>query len=383
MSELVLLAVGIVVAAFVGVNIGGSGTGVAFGPAVGSELVSKVVAGGLMSIFVLFGGWTIGRRVVDTLGAGLLSGNPFTLRTSIVVLFFVGGALFVSNVFGVPASTSMTAVGSIAGLGIARGTLNQGIALEIVAWWLVAPIVGFWVSAVVGRYWYDRLAAKLAIDRSEGPPAHIDRSGRIPTIQVAAGATRREVVGAGIVIAIACLNAFSAGASNVANAVAPLVGSGDLSMNAGVLLAAFAMGIGAFTLGRRTLETMGNDLTELPLTAALVVSLVTSVLVVGLSGLGIPASFVVIATMSIVGLGWGRATRLDRLPETPTERPAEIGAPVESGDAPGAIDDEDGSINVADLYEPTTTARVILLQNAVPVAATVGSYLVFLAVPSL
>jgi PiT family inorganic phosphate transporter len=382
-SELVLLAVGIVVAAFVGVNIGGSGTGVAFGPAVGSELVSKVVAGGLMSIFVLFGGWTIGRRVVDTLGAGLLSGNPFTLRTSIVVLFFVGGALFVSNVFGVPASTSMTAVGSIAGLGIARGTLNQGIALEIVAWWLVAPIVGFWVSAVVGRYWYDRLAAKLAIDRSEGPPAHIDRSGRIPTIQVAAGATRREVVGAGIVIAIACLNAFSAGASNVANAVAPLVGSGDLSMNAGVLLAAFAMGIGAFTLGRRTLETMGNDLTELPLTAALVVSLVTSVLVVGLSGLGIPASFVVIATMSIVGLGWGRATRLDRLPETPTERPAEIGAPVESGDAPGAIDDEDGSINVADLYEPTTTARVILLQNAVPVAATVGSYLVFLAVPSL
>ena len=383
MSELVLLAVGIVVAAFVGVNIGGSGTGVAFGPAVGSELVSKVVAGGLMSIFVLFGGWTIGRRVVDTLGAGLLSGNPFTLRTSIVVLFFVGGALFVSNVFGVPASTSMTAVGSIAGLGIARGTLNQGIALEIVAWWLVAPIVGFWVSAVVGRYWYDRLAAKLAIDRSEGPPAHIDRSGRIPTIQVAAGATRREVVGAGIVIAIACLNAFSAGASNVANAVAPLVGSGDLSMNAGVLLAAFAMGIGAFTLGRRTLETMGNDLTELPLTAALVVSLVTSVLVVGLSGLGIPASFVVIATMSIVGLGWGRATRLDRLPETPTERPAEIGAPVESGDAPGAIDDDDGSINVADLYEPTTTARVILLQNAVPVAATVGSYLVFLAVPSL
>ncbi|MFA9516262.1 anion permease [Halopenitus sp. H-Gu1] len=383
MSELVLLAVGIVVAAFVGVNIGGSGTGVAFGPAVGSELVSKMVAGGLMSIFVLVGGWTIGRRVVDTLGVGLLRGDPFTLRTSIVILFFIGGALFVSNVLGVPASTSMTAVGSIAGLGIARGTLNVEIALEIVAWWLVAPIAGFWVSAVVGRYWYDRLASWLAIDRSGGSLVHVDRSGRIPTIRVAPGATRREVTGAGVVIAIACLNAFSAGASNVANAVAPLVGSGDLSMNAGVLVAALAMGIGAFTLGRRTLETMGNDLTELPLTAALVVSLVTSILVVGLSGIGIPASFVVIATMSIVGLGWGRATRLDHFPETPTERPAEIGAPVESGGAPGAIEESDGSLNVADLYEPETTARVILLQNAVPVVATIGSYTVFFTVPSL
>ncbi|SDX76570.1 inorganic phosphate transporter [Halopenitus persicus] len=422
MSEQVLLLVGIVVAAFVGVNIGGSGTGVAFGPAVGSGLISKVGAGALMSAFVLGGGWTIGRRVVDTLGAGLLRGNPFTLETSIVVLLFVGGALFVSNLFGVPASTSMTAVGAIAGLGIARGTLNGGVALEIVAWWLVAPVVGFWVSAVVGRYWYDRLAATLAIDRTGGFPARIDRSGRISTIRSAPSATPRELLGAVVVIAIACLNAFSAGASNVANAVAPLVGSGDLSMNGGVLLAALAMGVGAFTLGRRTLETMGNDLTELPLTAALVVSLVTSALVVGLSALGIPASFVVIATMSIVGLGWGRATRLQELPDTPTEHPAALGAPVGSADAPGAVEADratatepadtgdrstanegsavDGSstreqsstgdesstgdaLSVADLYKPSTTARVVLLQNAVPVAATIGSYVVFRAVPAL
>ncbi|WP_280535570.1 inorganic phosphate transporter [Halopenitus sp. POP-27] len=408
MSVSLLLLVGIVVAAFVGVNIGGSGTGVAFGPAVGSDLISKIGAGALMSVFVLGGGWTIGRRVVDTLGAGLLRGNPFTLETSIVVLLFVGGALFVSNIFGVPASTSMTAVGAIAGLGVARGTLNQEIALKIVAWWLVAPVVGFWVSAVVGRYWYDRLATILAIDRTGGFPARIDRSGRVPTVRTARSATTRELIGAVVVLAIACLNAFSAGASNVANAVAPLVGSGDLSMNAGVLLAALAMGAGAFTLGRRTLETMGNDLTELPLTAALVVSLVTSALVVGLSVLGIPASFVVIATMSIVGLGWGRATRLQELPDAPSTQSTAFETPeTESGAtedvAVDATEDstvdatvdvtEDSTVDVnaapadalsiADLYKPTTTARVVLLQNAVPVAATIGSYVVFRAVPTL
>lgn len=54
--------------------------------------------------------------------------------------------------------------------------------------------------------------------------------------------------------------AFSAGASNVANAVAPLVGSGELSMDAGVLLAGGAIGLGAFATARRTLDTVGNDL---------------------------------------------------------------------------------------------------------------------------
>ncbi len=45
----------------------------------------------------------------------------------------------------------------------------------------------------------------------------------------------------------------------------------------------------------------------------MVVAVVSSTIVVGLSWIGIPASFVVIATMTIVGLGWGRATRTTRL----------------------------------------------------------------------
>jgi PiT family inorganic phosphate transporter len=39
-----LIAAGLLVAVFVGFNIGGSSTGVAFGPAVGSNTVSKVGA---------------------------------------------------------------------------------------------------------------------------------------------------------------------------------------------------------------------------------------------------------------------------------------------------------------------------------------------------
>ena len=142
----VLLVVGVAVAAFVGYNIGGANTAPAFGPAVGAGVLGKLLAAALMTLFFFAGGWTLGREVVDTLGDGIVPGELFTLEASIVVLFFIGFALFVSNFAGVPASTSMTAVGSIAGLGLATGQLDWETMGRIVSWWIIAPIVAFWIS---------------------------------------------------------------------------------------------------------------------------------------------------------------------------------------------------------------------------------------------
>ncbi|TKX54535.1 inorganic phosphate transporter, partial [Halorubrum sp. SP9] len=110
-------------------------------------------------------------------------------------------------------------------------------------------------------------------------------------------------------ISIGCLMAFSSGTSNIANAIAPLVALDGVEMTPMILLGSAAVAVGAFTIARRTLDTLGNDITDLPLTAAIVVAVVSSGIVISLSAVGIPASFVIIATMSIVGLGWGRATR--------------------------------------------------------------------------
>jgi len=48
----VLLIAGIVVAIFVGYNIGGATAGVSFGPAVGAHVLSKLGAAVLMSIWL-------------------------------------------------------------------------------------------------------------------------------------------------------------------------------------------------------------------------------------------------------------------------------------------------------------------------------------------
>jgi PiT family inorganic phosphate transporter len=337
-----------------------------------------------MSVFFFAGAWTVGRRVVGTLGGDLVSGaSVFTLETSAVTLLFIGGALFVGNYVGVPASTSMTAVGAIAGLGVASGTLNWAVMGEIVTWWIVAPIIGFWVSGVIGRYLYPAINRRVAVKSSEGPLLEFDRSGAVPVPRAGPNTTRREIAGAAVVVGIGCLMAFSSGTSNIANAIAPLFAVG-VEMNLLILLGGAAVAVGAFTIARRTLDTLGNDITDLPLTAAIVVAVVSSTIVIALSAIGIPASFVIIATMSIVGLGWGRATRTTTVSEgvRGEEQPnVSVGALTaeEPGEEVPEIGEEDPEEvpETADLFDPSTTGRVILMQNVVPLLSTVGALAAF------
>ncbi len=379
-----LLFVGVVVALFVGFNVGGATTGPAFGPAVGADAISKTGAATLMAGFFLVGAWTIGRRVVDTLGRELVTNpNVFTIESSIVVLFFIGGALFVGNYYGAPASTSMTAVGAIAGLGVATGELNWMVMGEIAVWWIVAPIVGFWISGMIGRYFYPRINRWVAITTTPGSLLQLDRSGVVPRPTAGPNTTRRELVGGLVVIFIGCLMAFSSGTSNIANAIAPLVGAG-VDINTMILLGCAAVAVGAFTIARRTLDTLGNDITDLPVTAAIVVAVVSSTIVVGLSAIGIPASFVIIATTSIVGLGWGRATRTSTIPELARgEESPTVSIDALAAEEPGvevpAIGEEDPADlpSAGDLFDPATTGRVIVMQNVVPVLSTVGAYATF------
>ncbi|ERG98840.1 MAG: phosphate/sulfate permease [Haloquadratum sp. J07HQX50] len=380
-----LFAIGIFVSIFVGFNIGGSSTGVAFGPAVGSELVSKLTAAGLMSSFALLGAWTAGRQVIQTMGGQIVPESLFTLTASVAVLFFVGLALLISNTFGVPASTSMTAVGAIAGLGLASRQLNEAVMLEIVSWWIVAPVLAFWVCAVIGRYLYPYLDARLALDRSPGPLIEITRRRRIPWPRLGANTTPRELGSVILVVIIACYMAYSAGASNAANAVAPLVGNGSVSMNAGILVAAGAIGFGSFTIARRTLDTVGNDLTELPILAALVVETVSASLISMLSLLGIPASLAVSATMCIIGLGWGRATRTVTIGEAIGGTSPELSVDALTGQTEESVprvgEEDMSELAEANLFDPGTTGRVIFFWLLTPSVSAVASYTLFSVAP--
>lgn len=281
-----LLVVGAAVAVFVGLNIGGSSTGVAFGPATGARVLPKRGAQGLMAVFVLAGAVLIGPHVVETLGTEFVAPEHFTAIASVVVLLFIGLSILVANLFRVSASTSETAVGAVIGMGLALGELRFDTVGVVFTWWFIATMLAFWTSAFVARYLFDGIQEAFRGQER---------------------VTSRAL--SGTVIAVGCYMAFSAGASNAANAVAPLVGSGQVPMLWSVLLGGLAIGGGAFLLGGRTMETVGHEIAELPLSGWVVVSLLAASVITALSWLGIPASLAITMQACVMGFGWGRTTR--------------------------------------------------------------------------
>jgi PiT family inorganic phosphate transporter len=345
------------------------------------------------------------------MSSSIVPATQFTPVASVAVLFFTGLSLLISNLYGVPASTSMTAVGAIVGLGLATGTLNQALMFVIVSAWIVAPLISLAIGLVVGRYLYPYLDRYVAFTKFDLHFIQLDRSGTVPRPYVNPNASAQDILGSLSVVVIGCYMAFSAGASNAANAVAPLVGEGGtLTVDQGVLLAVGAFALGSFTIARRTLETVGDDITELPILASLIVSIVGGTVITILSYLGIPASLAVSTTSAIIGLGWGRASRAATLAElaTPTpegpdldvatgalvtsrveEAPAsptigDIARHEEPPDTPDEIPDvpDVGSEGPADLderslFDPSAAKRIVAMWVLTPSLAVAASYPVF------
>jgi PiT family inorganic phosphate transporter len=377
MDPVIILS--IAAAIFVGINIGGSSTGVAFGPSVGSRLVSKKGAAGLMTLFAFLGGWTVGRNVISTMGGKIVPSTFFSPTASMIILFFIGGALLISNLSGVPASTSMTAVGAIAGLGMATNSIQWEVMGRIVSWWLVAPAVAFMAGGIIGRYLYTRLDQYFKIIQSDG--SLLKRKIGFPYLALGDNTTVKELISSSMVLVIACYMAFSAGASNVANAVAPLIGSDSISvgMNAGILLAVGAMSIGSFTIARKTLDTVGDGITDLPIMASLIVSMVSASIISVLSLMGIPASLAISATMCITGLGWGRATRTVRIKDTlKGKKPENVKvSSLRTKKSKKIGDEKSEDLEDSQLFKPDVIKHVVFLWIFTPSFSAAASYLVF------
>ncbi len=182
-----------------------------------------------------------------------------------------------------------------------------------------------------------------------------------------------------------------------------------------MLLAVGAISLGGFTIARRTLATVGDGITDLPILAALIVSTVGATIITVLSYYGIPASLAVSTTCCIIGLGWGRASRavtLAELAALPTEDEpgpslaiGALAAPPAEGDEPAGPtvgklaagegparagrDDDPPSVppigkedieelTAETLFDPAATSRIVVLWILTPSLSVVGSYLLFL-----
>jgi len=140
------------------------------------------------------------------------------------------------------------------------------------------------------------------------------------------------------------------------------------------------------------MESVGGELSDIPLLAALFVMVTASTITTLLSWIGIPISLVMATVMTIVGIGWGRATRPVTVREAVTQ---------DTGDSeivPGAITAEDmegkpaspigeaepeGVLDAGDLFNPRAIIKYISMWIIGPSISTILAYGFFLLVPGV
>jgi len=186
--------------------------------------------------------------------------------------------------------------------------------------------------------------------------------------------------------------AFSAGASNVPNAAAPLVGEAGLEANIAIVIATLAIGVGGFTIARRTMDSVGGELSDIPLLAALFVMVTASTITTLLSWIGIPISLVMATVMTIVGIGWGRATRPITFREAATRDtgesevvPGAITAEEMEGKPAAPIGEEEPEavLNAGDLFNPRAVMKYVSMWIIGPAVSTLLAYGFFILVPGV
>lgn len=276
-----MMYVAIAVALFFAMNIGASGTAASMGAAYGSGAVSKPKAMILVALGAWVGAVLGGGEVVKTISGGIIPQQILDVEIVVIILASATLTLFVSNLMGIPLSTSEVTVGAIVGVGVAFQELYFKKLAVIIAFWILVPVAAFLIAYILGK----------SISKAEKKWPGLKGKGKWKTWL------------SGLLIVSGLLEAFSAGMNNVANAVGPLVGAGVLASNFAIWIGGGFVALGALLLGGRVLETNGKKITQLSLLQGSAVSATGGSLVIIASIFGIPVPLTQATTMAILGVG--------------------------------------------------------------------------------
>jgi phosphate/sulfate permease len=290
-------------AIFLAVNMGGSGTSPSFAAAYGANAIRRKWIPFLFGIMVLAGALIAGREVSLTLAKDLLNPVFFTPFNTSVILLSVGLSLLMANLLGVPQSTSQSTVLSISGAATALDSLNmKKLMLEIIPTWFLLPVIAFGIMLLLSRYLVPFIQRKISHANAARWQQH--------------AFLRYALILGSLFVA------FSIGANNVANAASPLASltTNELGTSAAgqflpvfllsVLTVAPCFAIGSALLGHKVTRSTGKEIVEVsPFYATLIALLVATLLLLTSVTQGIPTSLVQLNGAAFIALsiskqGW-------------------------------------------------------------------------------
>ena len=196
------LLIPFLVAMFLAVNMGGSGTAPAFSVAFGSNIIRKSLIPGLFGIMVFLGAILAGKGTATTIGKDLLAPEMMSFTVVSIILFSVSIALLIANLVGIPQSTSQATVMAITAPAVYFNALSsEKLFFEIIPVWFILPVISFIICFLIGRYIYKPIRKK-GYTMSKKLNEHY--------------------VLKGLILIMSLYVAFSIGANNVANAAGPI-----------------------------------------------------------------------------------------------------------------------------------------------------------------
>lgn len=288
----------LLVAIFLALNMGASGTAPSFSAAYGSGIIKREQIPFLFGLFVLLGAITAGDKVIATIGGAILPAEHMSMVVVTIVLLASALSIFFANLLKVPQSTSQSTVFALVGCAVPLNILESSkLIYEMIPTWLILPVISFFLTLGLGYLMIKVSKKVLFIEYKK---------------------VRDNKFWKYVTIACSCYVAYSIGSNNVANSAGPLaalsaneLGSGGnevLMVLLSVMLVAPWFGIGSALMGRGVTKTIGSEIIQIGVLGATFIAIITaSLLLLASTTRGIPASLVQMNTFAVIAVGMIKA----------------------------------------------------------------------------
>ena len=133
---------------FLAYSLGANNIGNAMGLVVGKGIMTPFIAGLTGGIALAIGSSTLGRRVIKTIGSGIVEMDPVTAFSS---QFSAATIVYILALLGIPTSTTFAIVGGVTGAGLVKGiaAINKKTMKHILFSWVVIPTLGIISSSLL------------------------------------------------------------------------------------------------------------------------------------------------------------------------------------------------------------------------------------------
>lgn len=133
-------------AGLISYNTGANELATVLGPVIHSGIsINLFLIFAVASFMVFLGAFLLSYRVIETIGKGITSLDPFS---GFAAQLGAGISIFLFTLLGMPISTTYCIVGAISGVGLTKGlkTVKLSLLKKIVLNWFLAPSLAFIIS---------------------------------------------------------------------------------------------------------------------------------------------------------------------------------------------------------------------------------------------